>query len=438
LNDAPVADTTGLISRFNSMHAKMPPRLPREKARALAANHFARKELYLQALAAQPAPVYLLDSGQLRLRAAQFKSVFQSRLPAFSFYYAVKSNNHPDVAAILLEEDFGMDVSSGLELDMALDLGAGDIIFSGPGKTEQELRLAASHSDRVVVLIDSFGELQRLETIAAALDATIRCGVRLTVDPNGLWRKFGIHINMLPDFLEKAGSSGHIRVQGLQFHSSWNLSPGPQTAFIRKLGEVLADMAEPLRSQIEFIDIGGGYWPEQGEWLQFAGTPYGAVEKSLGREAGADNGYYWYPAAAIDDFGQQISAAVKAFILPACNCRICLEPGRWICNDAMHLLISVVDKKAADLVITDAGTNAVGWERFETDYCPVLNLTRPALEERPCYILGSLCTPHDVWGYAYWGEAIHPGDTLMIPNQGAYTYSLRQQFIKPLPAVATI
>ena len=104
----------------------------------------------------------------------------------------------------------------------------------------------------------------------------------------------------------------------------------------------------------------------------------------------------------------------------------------------MHLFISVVDKKADDLVITDAGTNAIGWERFETDYSPILNLTRPALQEKVCHILGSLCTPHDVWGATYWGDDIQPGDILMIPAQGAYTYSLRQDFIKPLPSVVTI
>ncbi len=69
---------------------------------------------------------------------------------------------------------------------------------------------------------------------------------------------------------------------------------------------------------------------------------------------------------------------------------------------------------------------------------PVLNLTRPALIETPCYVLGSLCTPHDVWGYSYWGTGIEEGDVLMIPTQGAYTYSLRQHFIKPVPKVASL
>jgi diaminopimelate decarboxylase len=104
----------------------------------------------------------------------------------------------------------------------------------------------------------------------------------------------------------------------------------------------------------------------------------------------------------------------------------------------MHLLITVIDKKADDLVITDAGTNAIGWERFETDYFPVINLSKPELTERACLVLGSLCTPHDVWGYAYYGRDIAPGDVLLIPTQGAYTYSLRQHFIKPLPKSAVL
>ena len=68
----------------------------------------------------------------------------------------------------------------------------------------------------------------------------------------------------------------------------------------------------------------------------------------------------------------------------------------------------------------------------------MVNLTRPALVEQACEIHGCLCTPHDLWGYSFWGEELHPGDVLLIPSQGAYTYSLRQDFIKPLPATAII
>ena len=90
------------------------------------------------------------------------------------------------------------------------------------------------------------------------------------------------------------------------------------------------------------------------------------------------------------------------------------------------------------MVITDAGTNAVGWERFEHAYFPVINLSRPGTKQHACHVMGSLCTPHDYWGYTYHGDGIEEGDVLLIPAQGAYTYSLRQRFIKPLPAVSVL
>ena len=351
-------------------------------------------------------------------------------MDSVSFYYAVKSNNYPGVSKALLDCGFGLDVSSGIELEMALALGARDLVFSGPGKTDSELSLAVAHWDRVVVLVDSFGELQRLERTAAAADRTVSVGVRLTTRTEGLWRKFGIGTEALSDFLAQATCASHLKIRGLQFHTSWNLGPAGQAAFIERLSETLRHIRPDLRSQIEFVDIGGGYWPEGGEWLQPAGVPEGKLRDILGESPGSWEDHYCFDAASIDTFARTIGNAVAKYLRSLIPVRICFEPGRWICNDAMHLLIRVVDKKDRDLVITDAGTNAVGWERFETDYFPVLNLSRPGLVERPCHVLGSLCTPHDVWGYAYWGRGIEVGDILMVPTQGAYTYSLRQHFIK--------
>ena len=51
---------------------------------------------------------------------------------------------------------------------------------------------------------------------------------------------------------------------------------------------------------------------------------------------------------------------------------------------------------------------------------------------------GSLCTPHDIWGWSVFGDGIEPGDILLLPSQGAYTWSLRQQFIKPVAKVVQI
>ncbi len=431
-------ECSDLSKKVQAIISHITPFLPPEELRSFVQYYFKRRDHYLQILAKHPAPLYLQESSVLRERALQFKMAFRKVLPSVSFYYAVKSNNHPEVTKILLEADFGLDVSSGLELEMALSLGARDIVFSGPGKTIEELKLAITHTDQVVILMDSFSELHRLENIAAELNRFVRCGVRLTVNPKGLWRKFGILPQDLVKFWDEAILCNHVQLQGLQFHSSWNLSPEPQINFIRILGKVLADMPAPFKEKIKFIDIGGGYWPTQGEWLQASGTSEGKLRETLGQKAGSVESHHRLPATSIEKFADKLGSAINEYLFTVILCRICLEPGRWICNDAVHLFISVVDKKAPDLVITDAGTNSVGWERFETDYFPILNLTRPSLQERPCHILGSLCTPHDVWGYMYFGDDIQPGDILMIPTQGAYTYSLRQNFIKPLPSVHTI
>jgi diaminopimelate decarboxylase len=430
--------TRDLHRSLDDRLSRTPPLLAPDILRAFVATCFEQGPRYLRILADHPAPVYLLETSVLRARAGRFRAAFEAVLDPVGFYYAMKSNNHPEVARTLIDARFGLDVSSGTELNTALELGAADIVFSGPGKTVEELRLAAAHSDRVVVLLDSFGELQRLSAVAGDLGRRVRCGVRLNVHPRGLWRKFGISMDDFAAFRQAAGQTDRVQLQGLQFHSSWNLSPQSQVEIIARLGRALGALPPSLRETIDFIDIGGGYWPEQGEWLHSRATDRGRLLESLDALDASPLVHYCMPSAPIEHFAREIAAAVRRHLLPAVACRTCLEPGRWICNDAMHLLISVVDKKAPDLVITDAGTNAVGWERFESDYFPVLNLSRPSLQEQPCHILGSLCTPHDVWGTSYFGEAIEPGDILMIPTQGAYTYSLRQHFIKPLPPVVVI
>jgi len=430
--------------------------------------NFRKGRQFIHTIGGHLTPCYLFEPGTIISRAKMFRRTFQNHLPDTGFYFAMKSNNLPDISRTVLGCGFGLDVSSGAELQIALELGAEDIVFSGPGKTIQELDLAIANHEKVVVLMDSFTEMKRLEKRAARQGKIIRTGVRLTTEPHGLWRKFGIVSQDLQEFIQESKRYSHIRLQGLQFHSSWNMGPERQIAFIQELGSLIATLTPLEREMITFIDIGGGYWPEQGEWLQPGGTPQGILIKAVGmnhphlveksdkdanQKSGVDSdvragGYatansaqapayphYLNPSMPIETFAVELSHAICDNIHNQISCRICFEPGRWICNDSMHIILKVVDKKYDDLVITDGGTNAIGWERFETDYCPILNISRPALTERECLISGSLCTPHDLWGYSYWGKDIQEGDLLMIPGQGAYTYSLRQSFIKAVPNV---
>ena len=411
--------------------------LPREEVERFVKKYFELGDKCLRIKCTENTPFYIFEPDALSRRAGEFRRTFMDKLDECRFYFAVKSNNHPAVSRVLLESGFGLDVSSGSELKTALDLGAEDIIFTGPGKTAGELDLAIENHDRVTIQIDSFNEIRTIETMAASKRATVRAGVRLTTNTAGVWRKFGIAPDELLTFLEQAESCPHVTVRGLQFHTSWNLSPKAQVDFIRLLGQTLSACPESIRKKIEFIDVGGGYWPSRGEWLH-VDSPGPGMIGGKDRPSDLPPVHFYQPAVSIESFAEEISRAIREsldFLFP---CSIWFEPGRWICNDAMHLVMSVADLKAADLVITDAGINAVGWERFETDYCPILNLSRPSLDEKPCMVCGSLCTPHDHFGFSYFGKDIAIGDVLLIPCQGAYTYSLRQNFIKPVPKVVLV
>jgi diaminopimelate decarboxylase len=433
-----IKSSEGSALRMAELLNKSTPRLTREQLEAYVQRFLGRRHAFIDLVEMHGAPLYAFDRPALVARGREFMAVFKKHFPTVQPCYAVKSNHYPEIARTLVGEGYGLDVSSGEELKMALEVGAKCIIFSGPGKTEEELELAVGNGERIVLMLDSLAELRKLERIASNHNRTMRCGVRLTTVESGIWRKFGTPLESLPEFFRQAESCGHVRLAGVQFHISWNLNPDNQVRFIVRLGAALKTLAPKHRAQLEFLDIGGGFWPPAGEWMQPTATPEGMLHTALSEPAGSSLDHFCQAASPLTAFAEQIERTLAEQIPSDVRFSLYCEPGRWLCHEAMHILIKVEDRKAADLVITDAGTNAVGWDRFESDYFPVINLTRPSLDERECLVAGSLCTPHDIWGYAYFGEDIQPGDLLLIPDQGAYTFSLRQNFIKPLPKVAVL
>ncbi len=431
-------DNRDFIKKAEDLLDRPLPLLDEEELLDYVRSYLARAVEFKGAFHEYGSPLYLFDKQALLERVQQFRDAFKRYLSDFQIYYAVKSNNHPLVAGSLVDSGLGLDVSSSLELEMALNCGCHNILFSGPGKTAAELQLAVAHHTDITVLMDSFGELERLQEAAARQHRQVRSGVRLTSDERRLWRKFGIPLRDLKSFMDQAVKHPHVIFSGLQFHTSWNRTAAAQVAFLEQLGKTMQKLPAKYLDAIAFLDIGGGYWPSRGEWLQPSGTPAGQLRQALHPELQQAVCHYKLEAEPIEAFARKISGALNDHIFPQTPCRIYTEPGRWLNNDAMHLLMTVADKKADDLVITDAATNIIGWERFESDFAPIINLSRPSETEHACLIVGSLCTPHDVWGYSYFGDGIEFGDVLLIPSQGAYTYSLHQNFIKPMARVVSL
>jgi diaminopimelate decarboxylase len=389
---------------------------------------------YLEAARRFGTPQYLFEEPRLQAQIHRFTAAFARPGLVARAHYAFKANPSLCLVQAIQRAGLAADASSGLELELALRCGFERVVLSGPAKTDEELELALSRAGQVTVHLDSFAEMERLEALAARRQTTVRAGVRLNTQGHGLWTKFGIPFTALPDLVALAARQPHVQLEGVQFHLSWNRQAAGYLRTLAELGPVLARCAPPAGWR--FADIGGGYYPEDDEaaypWLTRRGRLLGllGLAPAEGPPPDWDLGYLLHPVQPIEAMAREIMDAFQAH-LPK-GLEMWLEPGRYLANPAVQLLLRVIDVKTPELAITDGGTNLLGWERLEGEHCPLINLSQPSLVQKPCRVYGSLCTPHDLWGYACYGEGLNPGDLLLLPAQGAYVQTLAQRFIKPL------
>lgn len=409
----------------------------------VAAQILEQRDAILEATANRPTPLYLFDRQGFTAALGSFARAFGERLPAHQPFYAVKSNHHPLVVEEAAAQGYGLDVSSGRELRQALASCSGPILFSGPAKSDDDLALALAHADRTIVNLDSFRELERLGQATSRLGRSIRAGIRISTDHHGAWSKFGIPLRELPRFWRAARAFPRVELQGIQFHLSWNRDGKPYQRIIEDLGRALeSGLTAAERAGIAFIDVGGGYRPHRLEGYYPGDHPLGEVIRAAdayyGEETGFTHPYYIKDSIPIEEYAREIGAALDRHLRPLVDCAYYTEPGRIVSTYAMHIALRVVDKKSDDLVIVDGGINMVGWERYLHIYCPVVNLSRPAMREIPVRIGGSLCDCEDLWGFHCYGDGIEEGDILVVPFQGAYTFCVAQDFIRPIPEVVEL
>ena len=426
---------TGLLSQLLKHKASV---LATELIRTYLHSLLKKRDVLLESVNRFSTPQYFFDEPALAQSLSKFHQVFSKHLERFHIFYAVKSNPFPELCKYVSDAGHGLDVSSGLELSMALSLGCRNILFSGPAKTDPELNLAVQNRNKVTLLMDSAGEMERISGLVQAFDlegVPLKVGFRLRGQHHGIWGKFGVPPERFPDLFKKALTVKNLDPRGIQFHTSWNMGPEAQVKMIEKVGACVRRLPENSWSRLKFLDIGGGYWPERGEWLNPQNTLSGKFLQILDPDFQFKPKHYYYQAKPLDYFAREISRAIRREGKPLSDLEIYLEPGRWLSTPAMHLIIKVIDKKEAAVVIADGGINLLGWERPLFEFIPLLNLTRPSLREFSVRVFGNLCTPLDIWGTTLFGEGVENGDILMVPDQGSYTYCLRQSFIKPIARV---
>ena len=393
-------------------------------------------------------PLYVFDSHAVRQNICQLRDAFAQHGVPLSVFYAVKSNPYPGLLRAVVEESAGMDVSSGRELTLALDAGAQSVIFTGPVKNVPDLERLITQCEDVTVNLESVREFDLLAEVAARVGKRVRCGLRVTTSVHRAWAKFGLPLSELRLFYERARAHASLQFCGIHFHISWNTTPAP---YVTALGEVAAYLRREFSaSELEdftYVDIGGGFVPPS-PIGDYSWNPEGTADKTLLEDTLprilADEiqpRYTPTPSCTAQEYADAIAPVFKTQIKPLLpRAALMAEPGRFVSHDCMHMLLTLVEKKSDRVGITDGGTNMIGWEKFQyCFYAPVFNLTHFSTErEVPFLLYGSLCTPDDVWGYYLYCSKVKEGDVLCVPFQGAYTYTLAQNFIREIPDVVEL
>jgi diaminopimelate decarboxylase len=217
--------------------------------------------------AAVGTPFYLYSANSFRAQYRAFADAFAAEKPLIC--YAVKANSNQAVLRLFAGLGAGADVVSGGEMRRALAAGipAGRIVFSGVGKTSDEL-VAALDADIHQINVESLSELRRLSELAAARSQTARVAIRVNPDVGADTHsdiatgrkedKFGIAYGEAMDAYRLATELPGVEPVGLAVHIGSQIVDlgASRAAFERIAGVVVALRGEGL--SVQQVDLGGG------------------------------------------------------------------------------------------------------------------------------------------------------------------------------------
>jgi diaminopimelate decarboxylase len=341
------------------------------------------------------------------------ESAYQSYTQAFAatphlICYAVKANSSLAILNLFARLGAGFDIVSGGELARVLAAGgdAGKVVFSGVGKTTDEMR-AALKAGILCFNVESVSELHRLNRVAGELGrvAPVSFRVNPDVDPKthpyistGLKKnKFGVPIADAPELYRLAASLPNLRVTGIDCHIGsqlTDLSPLADAAD-RVLALVDALAAEGIR--LDHIDLGGG-----------VGIRYRD-------ETPPDLAAY----------GRELAARFAGR-----SEKLLLEPGRSLVGNAGLLLTRVEYLKPGEdknFAIVDAAMNDLMRPALYEAYHGILPVNERQAPAKRYDIVGPICETGDFLGFAR-DLAVEEGDLLALLSAGAYGMSMASNY----------
>lgn len=319
--------------------------------------------------------------------------------------FAIKSLSNVAVLKLLGDLGAGMDVVSGGEYRRARAAGVpGDrIVFSGVGKTRDEMRLALTGGIRQFN-VESEPELRALSEVASSLGVTAPITIRVNPDVDAKTHakiatgksenKFGIPIARARDVYAEAARLPGIEVIGVDVHIGSQLT---ELAPFEQAYLKVADLTHALRADghnIRRLDLGGGL-----------GIPY-----TRSNEA---------PPLPLD-YGALIKRTVGDL-----GCEIEIEPGRLISGNAGLLVASVIYVKngeGRDFLILDAAMNdLVRPSMYDAhhDIVPIIE-PAPAVEAAVYDVVGPVCETGDTFAKGRPVAPLGEGDLVAFRSAGAY------------------
>jgi diaminopimelate decarboxylase len=333
--------------------------------------------------------------------------------------YSVKCNSNLAVLNLLSRLGSGFDIVSGGELLRVIAAGGNPrkVIFSGVGKTEDEMRLALSH-DILCFNVESVGELHRLNEAAAKMNKV--APVSLRVNPNvdakthpyistGLKEnKFGIAYEEAFATYQLAAGFPNIKVVGIDCHiGSQLLDDAPLLEALDKVIELI-DQLDAEGIHLHHLDIGGGI-----------GITY-ADEQPV----------------AIGDYLSRLFARVdqwRAKKHGGTQIQVLFEPGRSIAGNAGLLLTEVQYLKHGsdkNFAIVDAAMNDLmrpamyeAWHGVQ----PVVQSAPGTSRDQVYDVVGPVCESGD-WLARARSLTLQQGDLLAIMSAGAYGMAMSSNY----------
>lgn len=350
-------------------------------------------------------PLYVYDFDHITTQYERLKKEFNARKSLIC--YAVKANSNLSLLKHIATLGGGFDCVSIGEVKRALLAGASNykIIYSGVGKSDDEIKQALN-LDILMINLESYAEMQRVELIAKELGKKARISVRVNpnVDPKthpyistGLHKnKFGVSITEARKIYLHAHKSDNLDPIGIHCHIGSQLS---DISPVIEAAQITSDLLRELRAadiNIKFFDIGGG----------------------IGIRYSDENEPNLY------EYAQGVLAALKGQ-----DATIVCEPGRFIVGNSGELITQVLYEKTNGdkrFVIVDAAMNDLLRPSLYEAYHEIIALKDA--EKSLCDVVGPICESGDFLAKDIELPRLNHGDLLVIKSAGAYGYSMSSNY----------